>query len=916
MKHASNRPVEVGLRVYRALAGAFPYEFKNAYGDELVQVTEDAIDEIWRRHGVFGLARLLLDIALRVPAEHLAELRQDIRYGLRMLARSPGFTAVALISLSLGICIATCAYSELNGLLRDLPGVPNPNELVALQTPSSYPAYQRYRELGDLFSSTFAYVAPVPFGISGGGRNERNTERTWGQLVTPSYFSTLGVHPSLGRFFDQTYEQPGRAPAVVISDRFWREHLGSDPAVIGKSLRINGYPSAIIGVGPKEFLGASPALFAADVWLPVTVDARLAPELADNPLERRDLTMFQVVGRLRPGVSEAAAEAELDAVAQQLQQSYGETARDQKGRRILLLSAGKVLPIRKQDMPFFREFFLVIGGLVLLIACANVANMMLARAADRRKEIAVRLALGAGRARLVRQLLTESMLVAMGAAVPGFLLCVWCMHLLSQLRMPLPIPITFDLMPDWRALLFTVALTVVTGITFGLAPALQATRADLTPALKEGGNIQLRKHRRWSLRNALVLCQMAGSLSLLLLTGYMGLGIQSTMGVQEGFNPRNLYLISLDPVRDGYSAERATVFFQKVLDRVRRLPSVTAACLTDTTPVATDGNAGVLFFTPGEESGKSQELHWAHKHIVGRGYFETAGIKILAGRGFGREDEAYGATAVIVSEDLVRQVWKEEHPLGRRIDVDNAEASGTFGAWPGTIDYRSGVLGKGHRLYEVVGVAKRVTEDVVASKRPPAVYFPLHPADYAQPSLRGVTLMLRAAPGVDAIGAVRREISAMDSAITPFNARSMTEQIAQFMSALKGASWTYGLIGVFGLVLASVGVAGVTAYSVAQRGHEIGIRLALGAQKRDVLGLVMKEGATLVTAGALIGLALAWAAMRALAGTFFSVTAVRGDDPVLLVGAPLLLSGLALLACYVPARRSMRIDPVVALRQE
>src|ERR1035438_5379803 len=308
---------------------------------------------------------------------------------------------------------------------------------------------------------------------------------------------------------------------------------------------------------------------------------------------------------------------------------------------------------------------------------------------------------------------------------------------------------------------------------------------------------------------------MAGSLSLLLLTGYMGLGIQSTMGVQEGFNPRNLYLISLDPVRDGYSAERATVFFQKVLDRVRRLPSVAAACLTDTLPVATDGNAGVVFSTPGKQAGNAQELHWARRHIVGRGYFETTGIKILAGRGFRSEYEADGATAVVVSEDLVRQVWKEEHPMGRRIDVDNAEASGTFGAWPGTIDYRAGVLGKRHRVYEIVGVAAHVTEDLVASKRPPAIYFPLHPADYAQPSLRGVTLMLRAAPGVDAIGAVRREIAAMDSTITPFNARSMTEQIAQFMSALKGASWTYGLIGVFGLVLASVGVAGVTAYSVA-----------------------------------------------------------------------------------------------------
>jgi predicted permease len=837
---------------------------------------------------------------------YLAELRQDIRYGLRMLAGSPGFTAVALVSLSLGICIATCAYSEMNGLLRDLPGVRNPDELVALQTPASYPNYKRYRERTDIFSDTFAYIAPVPFGVSNGGR----TERTWGHLVTASYFSTLGVRPSSGRFFENDREQS----VVVVSYRFWREHLGADPSIIGKSLRVNGYPSIVIGVGPKDFLGASPALFVSDLWVPVSVDARMAPELADNALERRDLTMFQVVGRLRPGVTEAAAEAELDAVAQQLAQSYGEAGKDQKGRRVLLLGGGKILPIRKQDLPFFKEFLLVLGGMVLLIACANVANMMLARAADRRKEIAIRLALGASRARLIRQLLTESMLIAAGAGVPALLLSVWLMHLVSQIRMPLPIPISFDLNPDWRALLFTFGVTLVTGIAFGLAPALQATRADFTPALKEGGNIQLRKHRRFSLRNALVLCQMAASLTLLLLTGYMGLGIQSTLGIQEGFNPRNLYLMSLDPVRDGYSPERAADFLQKLLDRVKQLPSVNAACLTDTVPVAIGGDAGVMFSTQGGDA--ARDLHWALRHTVGRDYFETAGIPILAGRGFRKEDEANSAAVVIVSEELVRAYWKGEVALGRRIEVGNDEVSAGLGAMPGTIDFRSAVLGKGRRTFEVVGVARDVTEDLVVSKKHPVVYFPLHPADYSQPSLRGVTLMVRAAPGADVISAVRREVSTMDSNLTPFNARSMTEQIAQFMSALKAASWTYGLIGVFGLILASVGLAGVTAYTVTQRGHEIGIRMALGAQKRDVLGLVMREGAILVTVGTLTGLAFAWAGMRALSSFFFSVASVNSSDPVLLVGAPVLLAGVALLACYVPARKSMRIDPAVALRAE
>ena len=450
-------------------------------------------------------------------------------------------------------------------------------------------------------------------------------------------------------------------------------------------------------------------------------------------------------------------------------------------------------------------------------------------------------------------------------------------------------------------------MTAFTGLAFGLAPALQATSADLTPALKEGGNIQLRRYRRLSLRNALVLCQMAGSLTLLLLTGYLGLGIQSTMGIQEGFDPRNLYLIGSGSRARWIFEERATAFFQNLLDRVKRLPSVTAACLTDTLPVAMDGNSGVTFSAAGE-------VDWARKHIVGKDYFETAGIPILLGRGFRREDEANGASAIVVSEEMVRHLWKGKDPLGQRIELSNGEVAPGMGAMPGTIDFRAAELGKGRRVFEVVGVAKDVTEDLVVNKKHPAVYFPLHPADYAQPSLRGVTLMVRAVPGVDVISAVRREIAAMDSALTPFNARSMSEQIAQFMSALRAASWTYGLIGLFGLILASVGLAGVTAYAVTQRRHEIGIRMALGAQKTDVLGLVMKEGATLVTAGTIVGLAFAWAGIRVMAGIFFSVASVQGSDPMLLVGAPLLLAGVALVACYVPARKSMRIDPAVALR--
>jgi predicted permease len=834
---------------------------------------------------------------------YVADLRQDIRHGLRVLAASPGFTSVALISLTLGIAIATSAYSEMNGMiLRDLPAVPNPDSLVALQLPASYPSYKRYRELTGVFSSTLAYLAPVPFGVSING----HTERTWGHLVTPSYFSTLGVRPALGRVFDSTQDQ---SPAVVVSYRFWQNHLASDPSIIGKTLHINGqHPVVVIGVGPKDFLGASPVLFVADLWMPLSTDARIAPELAGNALERHDLNMFQMVGRLNPGITVDRAEAELNAVADQLARAeeFQADRRDQS-RRVMLLSAGKMLPIRKQDLPFFKEFLMVMAGLVVLIACSNVANMMLARAAGRRREIAVRLALGASRARLMRQLMTESMLVAAAAGVLGFIVSVWLMRWASQMRMPLPIPVSFDMNPDARVLIFTLALTVFTGLVFGLAPALETTRTDLGPALKQGGNIQLRRHRRWSLRNGLVLCQMAASLMLLLITGYMGLGIQSSLGFQQGFNPRNLYLVALDPIRDGYSGAQATAFFEKLLDRVRRLPAVTAASLTDTVPVAMSGNAGVTVSMAGKSTGD------ALRHIVGEGYFETAGIPILLGREFRRQDTT---DCVIVSQEFVRRYGNGRDVLGQSVEIGNGEVAPALGALPGTFDLRPELLGRERRTYEIVGVARDLAEDFVAQKKHPVIYFPLRAADFARPSLRGVTLMVRAVPGVDAIGAVRREIATMDPSLTPFDARSMQEQIDEFMSPLRAACWSYGLIGAFGLILASIGLAGVTAYAVSQRGREIGIRVALGAQKSDVLTLVMTEGVVLVTVGTVVGLAAAWAGIRVLSGLFFTVASVESSDPLLLIGAPLLLASLALLACYLPARKSMHVDPAVALRQE
>jgi predicted permease len=835
-------------------------------------------------------------------------LLNDIRFGLRSLAAARGSTAVALISLSLGIGVATSAFSELNGfVLRDVPGVRKPAELVQVASTISYPDYRRYRERTDLFAETAAYAAPVPLRVTAGAE----TERVWGHLVTPSYFPALGVNVRLGRVF-----QPGeRAPGVIVSERYWREHLGADSAIIGKPLRVNGHACIVVGVAPRGFQGASPLVYGADLWLPMEASEDLAPELAEQTLERHDRAIFHVVARLRPGVTAARAEAALDVLARQIAKEAGEPQHQMRSRRAMLLPGGKLVPVSQEDLPLITGFFAVLGGIILLIASSNVANIMLARAAARRREMAIRLALGAGRARLIRQLLTENLLLAAGAGAMGFLFAFVLMRLASREKMPFPMPLDIHLEPDWRVLAFTVALTVLTTLAVGLLPAIEATRTAIAPALKEGGDVRLRRFRRLSLRNLLVVSQVAGSLALLLITGFLVIGHRKITGGPLGFDPQRLYLVSLDPVRDGYSGERAADFFHKLLDRVKALPSVANAGPADAVPMKMIGKPGVLF-TVDERAGKS--IHWARRYAVGRDFLDTMGIPILRGRGFRKEDETGDSRVAIVSEKFLAECANVGDPLGREIAIgDEGTPSFTLG---------SGVKGAPDpvgrtKTFRIVGVARNVRDgmSMVATDGPPVIYVPLRPAEYAQASLGGITLVIRAAPGVDAMAAVRREIAAMDDRLQPYAARAMTDQIDELLFPVQVALWTYAMIGVFGLILAAVGLAGVTAYSVAQRRREIGIRMALGARLADVLGLVMKEGAVLIALGSAIGLVAARAGIRALASVLATIVRTSGEstsDPVLLIGAPVLLAVLALVSCYLPARKTSEIDPAIALRAE
>ena len=836
----------------------------------------------------------------------LRECIWDLRYELRLLIRRPVFTFVAVASMSLAICAGSSFFSELNGtILRDVPGVAKADELVTLQQPISYPAYRLFRDHSDLFSSTAAYVAPVPFGVGFNG----HTQRIWGHIVTSDYFSTLGVTAEAGRILDARDEVRQGTPPIVVSDRFWKSNLGSDPDVIGRPIHINGKLCTIVGVAPDGFQGASPMMFVADLWLPVSAGETVAPELADNALERPQLTMFHFLGRRRPGVTPLQIETALDTVQRQMLRDSGHPA-TQSGHLLWVSSGGKLIPIRERELGLFAFLPMVVIALLLLIACSNVVNMLLARALDRRREVAVQLAMGAGRARLIRQLILEGLLIASGAGALGFALTGWLMHLLSRLRLPHAMPVRFNVEVDWRVLVFTIGLTALTGLAIGLLPAIQATSPELVPALKEGANLQLRRRRAFSLRNLLVVSQMAGSLTLLLVTGYIVFGMKYMMSGASGFEAGNTQLISVDPIRDGYSAAQAEELYPRLLDHVKALPGVVAATWTEAIPMQPSGK--MTFTTDVDDSKRTDQ---ATKYIVGSDYFQIMGIRILRGRGFVQDDEKGSARSIVVSEALAQTLWRNDNPVGQRLSLVNRNDV-TFGLMGGSaFDYRAAPP---DQSYVVVGVAADVLETPVAQPGP-AVYLPITADDFANPPFQGITLATRTAPGLDAASIVRAQVAAIDRNLTTFNAETMDDWVEQVMFVVKIGLWSYGLMAAFGLVLASVGLAGVTAYAVSSRVHEIGIRLALGARSQDILKMIMAEGMTLIAIGSCIGIVLAVLALHVMAASMDPVAQTiqhSQSDLRIAAGALGVLAIVGMLACYLPARRSARVDPVVALRQE
>ncbi|MGE5206115.1 MAG: ADOP family duplicated permease [Chlamydiota bacterium] len=889
-------------RAYRRLARAFPHEFQLVYGAEVMQLGEDVIEEVAKRQGVAGLFRLIADIAVRVPLEYLSEMRRDMRFAWRALMKSPGFALVGIISMGLAIGLSTNVYSSRwEMLFRDLPAVKNPTELVMPQgtadgdpAPLSYYYIEQYSEQKKLFAGAAAFQTGVPFNVNFQGDVSAKPQRVFGQLVSPDYFSVLGVRAQRGRVLSPQVDKPGDAPVVVISDRFWRNRLNSCPDPVGQTLRLNGQTATIVGITPENFDGAL-SLNPAELFVPTTVPATLAPELADDVLHQRHAKEFLAIMRLAPGVSVETAEVGLDVITRHLDEQDPSLAlRKDKGRRVSLLSAGTAVPIPRKLKPMLMGFFIALMGLIVALACINLANMLMARGASRRKELAIRLSVGASRFRLIRQMMSEGILLALLGGVAGLALAYGLRGLSSRFAPPSTVPMQTGFSLDWHAGVFAFALAVVCGIGFSLAPALQATRANLVPALKEGA-LQLPGYRRLGMRNLLMVAQVAASLMLLLMTGFLVIGISTTSTVQTRLDARTMYLLSLDPVRQGYTPEKAQALFEKLPERLRAAGAVHSVALAAQAPFSMDNRDTQV--TADGAPGASRIQMPAVEETVGAGYFSTLSEPLLAGREFDEQDQRLdpdGAEAlpVVLSESAKRRLFGQRNAIGERVRDDK-------------------------QAYAVVGVVRDFENGI--SGTPSVLYLPLTRRDFARPPASGIVVMLRSDTTSDALAGIRSKIASLDPRLAIFHVRTLREQLELSRSAERFSVDTYAGIGIFGLVLAAIGLAGVTAYAVAQRRKEIGIRTALGASKAQVVRLVLREGTALVGAGTALGFLGAIALAKILStlmNMFVEALRFGTDDARLLLGAPLLLASIAMFACYVPARSAAKIDPLKAIREE
>jgi predicted permease len=891
--------MNLAARIYQRLAQAFPHEFKLAYGDDMMQLGDDVVEDVAKRGGAPGLIRFIADIAIRLPIEYLSEMRHDMRYASRALIKSPGFALVGIVSMGLGIGLTTNIYGSAWTLLtRELPAA-NAKRLVTPEKPVSYYYIEQYRAQKNLFAGVAAMQNGVPFNVGLQGQMDAKPERIFGQLVSPDYFSVLGVEPQRGRLLSPELDKPGEAPVVVISDRFWRTNFNSDPNVVGQTLRLNGQNATIVGISPRNFEGAL-SMNPAELFVPVTVPATLAPELGNDVLHQRNAKEFQALMCLAPGVTIDAAEAALDGITRRLdEQDPSAPTREDKAKRVVLLPAGTRAPIPRKMRPVIAGFFAVLMGLVMTIACMNLGTMLLARGANRRKEFAIRLSVGASRFRLVRQMVSEGILLSLLGGIAGFALAYGLSVLNSHIPQPAGEPLQPIIALDWRAAVFAFAVAVVCGIGFSLAPALQATNVNLLPALKEGLALQLPGYRRFGLRNVAMVTQLTGSLMLLLITGFLVIGISKANSIETKFDPKTMVLVSIDPVRDGYTPQKAQTLFEKLPERLATSGTVRRLALATQPPFSIEDEDAAIKLTAENSHDASRVQISAIEETVGAGYFAALNEPMLAGREFEELDQRNQsgeskavALPAILNASAARGFFGNGDAIGKRVRDDK-------------------------QSYEVVGVVPDLKDGSGILQS--IVYVPLTGRDFERPPAGGITIIVRTEAGTDALNGIRSEIASIDPNLTLLNVQTLSEFFERSRYVTWSALRTYGGIGLFGLVLSAIGLAGVTGYAVAQRRREIGIRMALGASKRQVLRLVLREGTVLIAVGTALGFLGTFAmakVLSAMTNILVEAFKIGTNDPRLLVGAPLVLAALAMLACYVPARTAAKVDPWSALRRE
>ena len=814
-------------------------------------------------------------------------LFQDLRFAVRRLWKSPGFTLVAVISLALGVGANAAIFSLVNAvLLRPLP-VKEPGRLVSVSLLGkddsmqafSYLTYKDFRDRNQVLDGLFAErLAPVS--LSRGSGNER----VWGYLVSGNYFEVLGVGAARGRTFTQAEEgAPLSSPLAVISHSCWQRRFGGDPDLVGRDVQLNGHPFRVVGVMPEGFAGTE-IIYTPEVWIPMSMQEWIEP--GNAWLERRSTQNIFGVGRLKAGVTREQAEASLNLLAGQLGREYPDT---DEGRKVVLVPPGFVIPQLRGAVVGFAAVLMGAVSLVLLIACANLANLLLARASGRRKEIALCVALGASRWRLVRQLLVESLLLALAGGAAGVLLAAWLLALVAAYRPPLDVPIWIEAAVDWRVLLFALGASLLTTVLFGLAPALQATRTDLVPALK--GVSSSRARGRSRLRGGLVVAQVTLSLMLLVAAGLTVRALRGLQAASPGFEVEHGLVASFDLGLQGYDEPRGRDFQRRLLERVRAVPGVRAASLTDLFPLSLNYSSNDVHIE-GRPGARGANAPVAMVASIEHAYFDAMGIPLVAGRPFEERDDERSPRVVVVNETFARRFYPGADPareaVGKRMSFRGDE-----GPWNEIV----GVVGDGK--YWTIGEAPQ-----------PFVYSPL-----AQSYSSTVTMVVRARGG-DAralVPSLNAEVRALDAELPLFDVKTMEEHLGVSLFPARVAAALLGGFGLLALVLAATGVYGVVSYAAAQQTREIGIRVALGARRRDVLRLVAGRGMLLVAAGVLLGLGGALALTRLMSSLLYGVSAT---DPLTFVLVAALLLGVALVACLVPARRATKVDPMVALRYE